>query len=190
MTTRKSAAPSFKLHFPQLDRDIASHAGETIYQSARRSGVRIIGACGGRGTCGTCQVHVVDGKIHDAGEKARPAAKKTRWVRSCQVTPKSDCTMEIAARSLAPVVRAEFDAGEAIETLPLDAAVVSRDIIVPQATLADNLSDLDRVIRTLASPLLADDLAAARQLPTALLKDSSLRKALGSCRAAARSTAS
>src|ERR1700687_5964546 len=31
MTTRKPAAPSFTLHFPQLDRDIASHAGETIY---------------------------------------------------------------------------------------------------------------------------------------------------------------
>jgi uncharacterized 2Fe-2S/4Fe-4S cluster protein (DUF4445 family) len=175
MTTSKPAAQAFKLHFPQLDRDIASHAGETIYQSARRSGVRIIGACGGRGTCGTCQVHVVDGKIHDAGEKARPAAKKTRWVRACQVAPNSDCTMEIAARSLAPVVRAEFNAGEAIETLPLDAAVVSRDVSVPKATLADNLSDVDRVIRALASPLPAVDLAAARQLPTTLRKDWSLR---------------
>ena len=175
MTTSKPAAQVFKLHFPQLDRDIANHAGETIYQSARHSGVRIIGACGGRGTCGTCQVHVVDGKIHDASEKARPAAKKTRWVRACQVTPKSDCTMEIAARSLAPVVRAEFDAGEAVETLPLDPAVVSREVSVPKATLADNLSDLDRVIRALASPLPAVDLVAARQLPTALRKDWSLR---------------
>ena len=168
MTTSKPATQAFTLHFPQLDRDIASHAGETIYQSARRSGVRIIGACGGRGTCGTCQVQVVDGKINDAGEKARPAAKKTRWVRACQVTPKSDCTMEIAARSLAPVVRAEFDAGEAVEILSLDAAVVSRDISVPQATLADNLSDLDRVIRALAMPPPTVDLASARQLPTAL----------------------
>ena len=168
MTTSKPATQAFKLHFPQLDRDIASHAGETIYQSARRSGVRIIGACGGRGTCGTCQVQVVDGKINDAGDKARPAAKKTRWVRACQVTPKSDCTMEIAARSLAPVVRAEFDAGEAVEILSLDAAVVSRDISVPQATLADNLSDLDRVIRALAMPPPTVDLASARQLPTAL----------------------
>src|SRR5450631_3305364 len=167
MTTSKPATQAFKLHFPQLDRDIASHAGETIYQSARRSGVRIIGACGGRGTCGTCQVHVVDGKIHDAGEKARPAAKKTRWVRSCQVTPKSDCTMEIAARSLAPVVRAEFDVGKAVETLPLDAAVVSRDVSVQQATLTDNLSDLDRVTRALATPLPEVDLGAARQLPAA-----------------------
>jgi len=175
MTTKKPAGQAFKLHFPQLDRDIISQACETIYQSARRCGVRIIGACGGRGTCGTCQVHVVEGKIHGGGEKTSPAAKKTRWVRACQITPKSDCTVEVAARSLAPVVRAEFDAGEAVEMLPLDAAVVSRDISVPKATLADNLSDLDRVIRALASPLPAVDLAAARQLPTALRKDWSLR---------------
>ena len=118
MTKRKpvSAAPPFTLGFPQLDREIASHDGETIYQSARRSGVRIIGACGGRGTCGTCRVLVVEGEFDEANEKTLPGTKsggkKPRWVRACQVTPRSDCVVEIAARSLAPVVRAEFDAGD------------------------------------------------------------------------------
>ncbi len=166
MTTEKPA--SFTLHFPELDRDITGHAGETIYQSARRSGVRIIGACGGRGTCGTCRVQIIVGEIDEASDKRLPAEKKTPWMRACQVMPKSDCTMEIASRSLAPVVRAEFDAGEAVEILPLDPVVVSRDISVPQATLADNLSDLDRVVRALELPLAAVDLGAARQLPTAL----------------------
>ena len=174
MSTSKPVpvAQTFTLDFPELDREIASHDGETIYQSARRSGVRIIGACGGRGTCGTCRVLITEGKIDDAGEKPLPdgdtAAKKPRWVRACQVTPKSDCTVEIAARSLAPIVRAEFDAGDSVEILPLDAAVVSRDINVPEATLVDNLSDLDRVIRALATPFPAVDLAAARHLPAAL----------------------
>ena len=166
------AAHAFTLGFPQLDREISSHDGETIYQSARRSGVRIIGACGGRGTCGTCRVLIVEGEIDEANEKTLPAAaiagKKPRWVRACQVKPMSDCVVEIAARSLAPVVRAEFDTGETIEILPLDPAVVSREVSVPEATLADNLSDLDRVIRALASPLPEVDLVAARQLPAAL----------------------
>lgn len=166
MTTEKPVG--FTLHFPELDRDITGHAGETIYQSARRSGVRIIGACGGRGTCGTCRVQIVAGEIDEANDKRLPAEKRTPWVRACQVMPKSDCTMEIASRSLAPVVRAEFDAGEAVEILPLDPVVVSRDFSVAQATLADNLSDLDRVVRALELPLAAVDLGAARQLPTAL----------------------
>lgn len=161
-----SAAP-FTLGFPQLDREITSRDGETIFQSARRSGVRIIGACGGRGACGTCRVLIVDGDIDGPDAKTLPNGKP-RWVRACQVTPKSDCAIEIAARSLAPIVRAEFDAGETIEILTLDAAVVSQEISVPEATLIDNLSDLDRVTRALAMPLPAVDLAAARQLPAAL----------------------
>ena len=36
--------------------------------------------------------------------------------------------LKIAERSLAPMVRAEFDADQAVEVLPLDPAVVSRDI--------------------------------------------------------------
>ena len=74
MTTEKPVG--FTLHFPELDRDITGHAGETIYQSARRSGVRIIGACGGRGTCGTCRVQIVAGEIDEANDKRLPAEKK------------------------------------------------------------------------------------------------------------------
>jgi uncharacterized 2Fe-2S/4Fe-4S cluster protein (DUF4445 family) len=166
------AAPTFTLDFPELDREILCHDGETIFQSARRSGVRIIGACGGRGACGTCRVLIVEGDIDDASEAPLPdggtTAKKPRWVRACQITPRSDCTVEIAARSLAPIVRAEFETGDSVEILALDPAVGSQEVSVPQATLVDNLSDLDRVIRALATPLPAVDLVAARQLPAAL----------------------
>jgi len=178
MTNRKPApaAHALRLGFPQLDREISSHDGETIYQSARRSGVRIIGACGGRGTCGTCRVLVVEGEVDTAGEKAMPGTgkgeKRPQWERACQIKPKSDCVVEIAARSLAPVVRTEFDAGETVEILPLDPAVMSREVKVPEATLADNVSDLERVIRALASPLPEVDLVAARQLPAALRDNS------------------
>jgi uncharacterized 2Fe-2S/4Fe-4S cluster protein (DUF4445 family) len=169
---RGNGLSGFSLDFPEIDREIMSHEGETIYQAARRSGVRIIGACGGRGTCGTCRVLIIEGDIDETSDKAPAggdtAVNKPRWLRACQITPKSDCVVEIAARSLAPVVRAEFDAGESIETLPLDPAVVSREVSVPQATLADNLSDLDRLNRALATPLPELDLVAARQLPAAL----------------------
>ncbi len=170
--TLASAAHALRLGFPQLDREIPSHDGETIYQSARRNGVRIIGACGGRGSCGTCRVRVVKGEVAAADSTATPGTggdeTRPQWLRACQVKPKSNCVVEIAARSLAPVVRAEFDAGDTVEVLPLDPAVVSREAKVPEATLVDNLSDLDRVIRALALPPLEVDLIAGRQLPATL----------------------
>ena len=171
MTTGKPAAQAFTLHFPAIgprhnepcrgdDLSIRPPQRRAHHRRLRRPRhLRHLPGADRRGR---------DRRRRRASGCRR--TKKSRWVRACQVTPKSDCTIEIAARSLAPVVRAEFDAGEAVEILPLDAAVVSRDISVPQATLADNLSDLDRVIRALALPPPAVDLVAARQLPAALAR--------------------
>jgi len=160
-----------RLHFPHLDRDIASHETETLFQSARRHGVRIVGACGGRGTCGSCVVHIHDGEVaqhhQHAEELSEEAGAATgnnkRWVRACQVSARSNCTVEVAARSLAAVVRTETDDGKP-ETLALEPTVRAIDLQLPAASLADNLSDHDRLRRALGEQPRIDPFAA-RDLP-------------------------
>ncbi len=148
------------LHFPHLDRDIPSAEDETLFQSARRHGVRIVGACGGRGTCGSCVVRIQEGEVsHVNGE----ASSRKKWQRACQLSARSDCKVEVAPRSLAPVVRAEADTGTQ-ERLPLQSPLRARDITLPAATLQDTCSDHDRVSRALGEADLSIDLAAARQL--------------------------
>lgn len=174
------SAVSYRLHFPHLDREIAARENETIFQSARRHGVRIVGACGGRGTCGSCvvrvhgevaQVHGQPDAIVDDEQDPAHKADRRKWLRACQLSARSDCTVEVAPRSLAPVVRAETDDGKK-EILPLAAAVTARDISVPAATLQDNLSDIDRVLRGLAEAGTTVDLEAARLLPGVLRANS------------------
>lgn len=178
---RLAAMAGHRLHFPHLEREIPAHESETLFQAARRHGVRIVGACGGRGTCGSCIVRVTEGevtRIHNARDDALdtgedpsdPSGNHRKWLRACQVSARSDCTLEVAPRSLAPVVRTETDTGEK-EFLPLDSNVTGIDITVPEATLADNLSDVDRVLRALNDNGLSVDLAAARQLPQILRND-------------------
>jgi uncharacterized 2Fe-2S/4Fe-4S cluster protein (DUF4445 family) len=167
MPHRKPATPTFTLSFPQVERELTSHARETIYQTARRGGLRIIGACGGRGTCGTCRVKVSHGEI-DASRENAHLGKRGGWLRACQVIPLSECTVEIAERSLAPVVRTELDHAGTIEILPFDPAVVTHEVEVTEATLTDNVSDFDRVARVLPAAASTIDLDAARQLPAAL----------------------
>jgi ferredoxin len=177
---------------PQLDRWIEVRADETLYRAARRHGVRIVGACGGRGTCGSCLVRLQEGgyaRLQDgAGDEAAAvemsgaaaaesahdvAASGRRWLRACQVCVRSDGSAEIAPRSLAPVVRTETDRGEA-EFLPLDPVIEGCALALPAATLADPLDDTARVLRGLAAAGVADagrlgiDLAAARTLPALL----------------------
>jgi uncharacterized 2Fe-2S/4Fe-4S cluster protein (DUF4445 family) len=150
-----------KLHFPHLDREIPAQEDETIFQSARRHGVRIVGACGGRGTCGSCVVRIGEGEVnHVNGE----TTGRRKWLRACQLSARSDCTVEVAPRSLAPVVRAETDTGTR-ETLPLETSLRGKDIELPAASLQDNLSDHDRVLRAFGATEMRIDLAAARQLP-------------------------
>jgi uncharacterized 2Fe-2S/4Fe-4S cluster protein (DUF4445 family) len=172
-------ARTYRLHFPHLDREIAVRENETIFQSARRHGVRIVGACGGRGTCGSCVVRVREGEVAqlqgegaaiDAADIGAEAADTRKWLRACQVSLRSDCVVEVAPRSLAPVVRAETDRGEK-EMLPLAAAVRVFDVTVAAASLQDNLSDVDRVLRALAGQIGDDasvDIEAARLLPGVL----------------------
>lgn len=161
------STPTYKLHFPHLDREITSREDETIFQSARRHGVRIVGACGGRGTCGSCVVRIGEGQVsHVEGNATSPR----KWQRACQLSARSDCTIEVAPRSLAPVVRAEADTGTR-EQLPLETSLSGEDIDLPAASLQDNLSDHDRVLRALGSDETIIDLAAARQLPHVLRRE-------------------
>jgi uncharacterized 2Fe-2S/4Fe-4S cluster protein (DUF4445 family) len=178
-----SAPPApHRLHFPELDREIEVQGGETIFHGARRNGLRIVGACGGRGTCGTCVVRVVEGRIDhvhssapdlletddDAAGADTPAPGRRKWLRACQLRVRSDCTIEVAPRSLAPVVRADVGHDDAGEALPLDAAVSNHDLTLPVATLDDNRSDADRVLQALGLPDLDIDIGAARGLSAAL----------------------
>ena len=83
--------------------------------------------------------------------------------------PRSDCTIEVAERSLAAVARTEVDAGAA-EILPADAAVTAADAEVAEAALSDTASDFDRVMRGIGLEGASADLAAARELPGLLRK--------------------
>jgi len=168
------APPGHRLRFAQLERVITAQAGETLFQSARRNGVRIVGACGGRGTCGTCAIHVVDGQVERSPHAApsrepdETRAGRKKWQRACQLRALSDCTVEVAPRSLAAVVRADVAGSANAEPLPLDPLVRSLDLSLAPASLADPAADVERLRRALPDQDLRLDLGALRQLPSVL----------------------
>ncbi len=167
------APPGHQLHFAHLEQAITVQAGDTLLQSARRNGVRIVGACGGRGTCGTCSVLVVDGNVEQIGQAVAAPIDETRagrkqWRRACQLRALSDCTVEVAPRSLAAVVRADVADSANTDLLPLDPMVRSVDLRLEPASLADPASDGERLGRALARQELRLDLEALRQLPGVL----------------------
>lgn len=163
------------LYFPQLDRAVRAQPGDSIFRTARRNGVRIVGACGGRGTCGSCIVQVTAGEVETVEAPAREleagSVAPKRWLRSCLMRPCGDLVVEIAPRSLAPVARPEPDTGADDEQLDADPLVRCRELVVPAPTLADPRSDAGRLRQALAQPDARIDLEALRALPDALRAD-------------------
>jgi uncharacterized 2Fe-2S/4Fe-4S cluster protein (DUF4445 family) len=152
------------LRFPQLGREIPARHGETILESARRAGVRIVGACGGRGTCGSCVIQILEGQVH--GANAHGAGR--HGVRACQATPLSACVLEIAPRSLAPIVRADVETRHGAAPLPFAPAVTRHSVVMAAASLAQPRSDAERLAAALPDGAsLTLDITAARALPGA-----------------------
>ncbi|MCK6423743.1 MAG: ASKHA domain-containing protein [Burkholderiaceae bacterium] len=161
-----------RIDVPALDRQIECREDETLFAAARRAGLRIVGACGGRGSCGSCIVRVTEGRVHREGEGAH-----RKWLRACCIQPRSDLTVEVAPRSLAPIVRADVrthgghEGEEAL--LPLDPSLSAIELTLPPATLQDLASDADRLRSGLAEqpePIQPTtiDWAASAELPSVL----------------------
>jgi len=169
-------AHDYRLSFPALDREIVCRSDETVFQAARRQGLRIVGACGGRGTCGACTIRVTEGSFrHGEGEDwvvgrevEGTARTRRKWVRACKVSPRSDCSIEVAPRSLAPIVRADVVHAGAAEPLPLAPTVRRLRLTVPPPSLADTRADGDRLVAAAGDAARGIDLAALRGLPELL----------------------
>jgi len=148
--TAGSAPRPHRIDVPALDRQIDCREDETLFAAARRAGLRIVGACGGRGHCGSCIVRVTEGRVHREGEGAHK-----KWLRACCIQPRSDLTVEVAPRSLAPIVRADVRTHGGHEgeeaPLPLEPSLTAVELTLPSATLQDLASDADRLRRVLAA---------------------------------------
>jgi uncharacterized 2Fe-2S/4Fe-4S cluster protein (DUF4445 family) len=160
-TKSPNPTPSLAVRFENLDRETSCLEGESVFHTARRAGIRIVGACGGRGACGTCMVRVISGETDSTPADSR----RSKWQRACQVFPRSDCAVEVAPRSLARVVRADV-AAEGAPAIIFDPAVLVREIALAAPTLAQGGADADRVLEILQNlGVTRIDLQALRGLP-------------------------
>ena len=163
-----TAVRTHRVRIAALEREFDAREDESVLAAARRAGVRVVAACGGRGACGSCMVRVTQGRVHREGEGSHK-----KWLRACRVQPRSDLELDVGPRSLAPVVRAEVRTGGEGLALPCAPAVAEVTLACEPPTLHDLASDADRVRRALAAaePQLASaavDWAAAAELPALL----------------------
>jgi uncharacterized 2Fe-2S/4Fe-4S cluster protein (DUF4445 family) len=124
--------------------------GETLLDCARRVGIRIANACGGRGACKSCSVQFVNGHTPDPTTQDRAFFSEPElangWRRACQAIPQQNCCVEIPPRSQALPSRAQVE-GADISVRP-DPAVRTYRVSVAEPSL-DGHGDGDRLLTAL-----------------------------------------
>lgn len=162
------------------DLTVEAQDGQLLLDVALDAGVFIRAACGGSGGCGQCKVKVVDGAV-DAQmlEKIPEQERSEGYVLACQSRLAGDLTVEIplakVGRKVIPRDEAErmratarpMESPVAAELNPVTFRVLMEP---PLPTPEDNVSDYERVVRTLKVDHeiypVSSDMHVLRELPT------------------------
>lgn len=161
-------APQLVVHFAGLDRVVEVVGGETLLQCARRTGMRMVGACGGQGACCSCAFRVVSGKVEflDGNVDDRLSFERDgQWMRACRIRPVTDCVVEVAPRAFAQVVRTDAEADDDGAAFSFSPLVTSFDVEMAAPASADDGGDLERLLNILGKERIrCCDLGALQQL--------------------------
>jgi uncharacterized 2Fe-2S/4Fe-4S cluster protein (DUF4445 family) len=158
---------TFKVTFLPENKEALVEEGTTILQAAEIADVAINNLCGGEGLCGECRVQIIKGNAKAdkytigflTGEEIAQG-----FVLACQTAVTDDLTVMIPVKSRAeqekilmagsPVVYGEPE--KVIVTRRSRERAASQDPIVkkvflslPEPTMQDNISDIDRITREL-----------------------------------------
>ncbi len=155
-----SPKKKIRVHFEPDNTDIIVEPGANLRETALAAGVHINASCGGDGTCGTCKVVIKKGEV-ESTRTARVSDKEyaTGIRQACQSRIVTDLIVEVPVASrLEKAVFAREKKAMATGIQPLAALAkgwgfnppVSKLLLeLPPPTLADNTSDLSRLLRGL-----------------------------------------
>src|SRR5512140_2571809 len=117
--------------------------GTTILAAAQSSGVELVAVCGGMGTCGTCRVRLVSGKLSPPTliEEGELSASEIEagFRLACQAEVLSDIRVDIPPESLTATQRLQVE-GQAVD-VTLDPPVIAVDVLLPPPVLTDLRAD-------------------------------------------------
>lgn len=176
------------IDFEPLGRRGQCHAGDSILDCARQTGVGINSVCGGYGTCESCKVQVISGTVSEPTSSELGTFSKQElhdgWRLACQTFPESDCKLHIPSESMTSSQRTQIEGITAVVTPEPPVHFYQLDLSNPSAS--DLRADDIRVLQSLNQHYQID----CRTIDNEVLRNISpqLRSVNWSCQAAVRDT--
>jgi uncharacterized 2Fe-2S/4Fe-4S cluster protein (DUF4445 family) len=136
-------------------------SGVTVFDAASWNGIAIDSTCGGHGTCKKCKVRIVEGAVAVSKVDTRafsPDELRSGWRLACRAMASSDLSIEVPPLTTRPKA-ATVGVGRQVILRP---AVQKRYLELAEPSLADQRSDVERVLDQLEDLELRVDLAVLR----------------------------
>jgi uncharacterized 2Fe-2S/4Fe-4S cluster protein (DUF4445 family) len=135
--------------------------GVTLFDAASWNGIAIDSTCGGHGTCKKCKVQITGGTVPATPLDVRafsPDELRDGWRLACRVVTSADLQVKVPPLVTRPKA-ATVGVGRQVILRP---AVQKRYLKLDEPSLADQLTDLERVLRAVDDLELRADLHALR----------------------------
>jgi uncharacterized 2Fe-2S/4Fe-4S cluster protein (DUF4445 family) len=171
----------FRVEFLETGRTVIVEPGSTIMDAAQKAGVYLNSICGGEGLCGKCRVIVEKGRVSmKPNSLLEDSEIEKGYVLACLSEVLSDVLIKIPEESRIDE-KPKFD-GKQAEGLnpdregslryPLNPLCRKKYLELPEPSLSDNMSDLDRIkrglMRTTGIQVTGANLDSIRALPDVL----------------------
>ena len=141
--------------------------GATLFDAASWNGIAVDSTCGGHGTCRKCRMRVVEGDVAVSRLDPRafgPDELRNGWRLACRARAEQDLRVEVPPLVTRPKA-ATVGVGRQVILRP---AVQKRCVTLPEPTLSDQRTDLERLRDALPDLELRADLPVIRDLSRAL----------------------
>jgi uncharacterized 2Fe-2S/4Fe-4S cluster protein (DUF4445 family) len=177
----KAPGPKCRVHFDPGNVEVVVDQGTNLLEAAAQAGIRLVAACGGSGTCGTCKVQLVSGELETTRTaKLSPLEFQNGLRQACQSRVLTDVRALVPVESrLESAVMARESKRAASKELVSGWSYLPQArkyfIALPPPTIADNVSDLSRLLRGLKQEFnlenLSVDFEVVAHLPRTLRQD-------------------
>ncbi len=169
------APKTVQVNFEPIGRRVQVEQGTDLLSAARSAGVRIISICGGVGSCDSCRIQQVSGKLSSHSLIEQDVLDRDELGSglrlACQTEVLADVTIYVPAESLTSAQRLQIEGEEA--EFDADPAVISLELEVEPPTLTDLRSDIRRIEQALLARGLSHphfDIRTLRELPSLVRK--------------------
>jgi uncharacterized 2Fe-2S/4Fe-4S cluster protein (DUF4445 family) len=149
------------------DRPVRVPQGVTLFDAASWNGIAIDSTCGGHGTCKKCRIRFkADPPVPTSLDLRAYTTQEIKdgWRLACRTLAASDADVEVPPLTTRPKA-ATVGVGRQVILRP---AVRKRYLELAEPSLADQVTDLERVLGELTDLSLTADLAVLRTLGTTL----------------------